>query len=61
LLQLPAEYNPEEVVIEETNLDGIPELILQFDAERFRNPVRRQKLVRIPLTGEIADRTWFRN
>jgi hypothetical protein len=48
------------VAFDDTNLDGVDELILQFDRDAFHEAASRGKRPVLSITGEIEDRVWFR-
>ncbi|HKQ62614.1 MAG TPA: choice-of-anchor D domain-containing protein [Candidatus Polarisedimenticolaceae bacterium] len=50
---------PAPVATADRNADGIPELILQFDAIDFEKHAGQGE-VAVVATGEVRDRTWFR-
>ena len=53
---------PGQVSFHDLNLDGVMELILQFDLEAFEEsqPRDAESQTPIPIIGEVEDRTWFR-
>jgi len=51
---------PEPVQRADTNGDGIDELILYFDAGQLLETLPQGNVVEVMITGEVADRAWFR-
>ena len=51
-----------QVAFHDLNLDGVIELIVQFDLADFENNLPRDADPQTPIeiTGEVEDRTWFR-
>ncbi len=54
---VPAEAAP--VVFQDLDRDGVPEIILQFDAAALAAALPADRQVEVRLEGEIRDRTWF--
>jgi len=52
--------DPDPVLVEDRNGDGVPELILQFDSMDFEKNLAPGPNPTVSIVGEIPDQTWFR-